>query len=349
MIKRFRFTRAFIFTFRILLRYVLVFLLNKLLPYSWGEVVLKWTHRRVAKKIRKYIFRLRGLYIKLGQLLGVMSNLFVREFIKQLEDLQDRVPAVPYEVIKRRFINQWGKEPIDIFHKFDKKAIAAASLGQVHVAYLEDGTKLAVKALYPNIEKYVKHDLNSMRAIAKLINFFFPYFDTEVIYTEFSDLIKKEINYDNEVENISKFKKNFQGMHNYVFPNIIKKHSCNTILTTEFIEGIKINDVEALEKAGLSPTKVSNRLTKAFCKMIFEDQFFHADPHPGNFFVLPGHRIAFVDFGAVEYISSRNRLIIKNLAKAIVKRDIPRIMDSLEQMGMLSKKADKALYISFSI
>ena len=340
MIKRFRFTRSLIFTLRILIRYTIILLIGKMLPYSWRQGLLSWTNRRVAARIRRYIFRLRGLYIKVGQFLGMMTNLFVRDFVVALADLQDRVPPVPYNTIKKRFIAEWGKTPDEIFYEFDEKPIAAASLGQVHIARLEDGTKLAVKALYPDAENLVKYDLNTVRAIANLISYFFPYFDMAVVYSEFADMIIKEIDYHKEKENIAKFKENFKNEHDFIFPEVYEKYSCSSILTTRYIDGIKINDITALEKAGLNPAKVSANLVRAFCKMIFTDQFFHADPHPGNFFVLPDHKIAFVDFGAVETISLKNKNTIRNLARAIITRDIEKIVESIEQIGVISKKAD---------
>jgi predicted unusual protein kinase regulating ubiquinone biosynthesis (AarF/ABC1/UbiB family) len=318
----------------------MVFLLRKILPYKWADALLQYTNRRAAKRIKRYIFRLRGLYIKLGQFLGMMTNLFMREFIEQLARLQDRVPPVPYKVIKQRFISQWGKEPTQIFHLFNKEPIAAASLGQVHIAKLEDGTKLAVKALYPDIENLVEKDLYAVKSISGLVQFFFPYFDMNILYNEFADMVKKEVNYEKEKENIEIFRKNFEHEKDFVFPVVIEKYSCKTILTLEYINGIKINDIQTIKNSGMSPEKVSRNLVRAYCKMIFNDQFFHADPHPGNFFVLPGHKIAFVDFGAVETVSTRIKLIIRNLARSIITKDIPKIVENLDELGMISRKAD---------
>ena len=221
MIKQLRFTRAFLFTLRILIRYAIVFIIRRLLPGRMADSLLNYTNKRAAKKIKRYIFRLRGLYIKLGQFLGMMTNLFFREFIEQLVELQDSVPPMPYDLIKKRFISQWGKEPVDIFYKFNKTPIAAASLGQVHIAENEDGTKLAVKALYPDIEYLVTHDLHALKAISKLIQFFFPYYDMEIVYNEFSAMVKREVNYELEKDNIHIFKQNFSNEPDFIFPEVI--------------------------------------------------------------------------------------------------------------------------------
>jgi predicted unusual protein kinase regulating ubiquinone biosynthesis (AarF/ABC1/UbiB family) len=318
-----------------------VLFINKFLPKGLGEKLLKHTNRKAAKKIRKYIFKIRGLYIKVGQFLGMMTNLFIREFINELADLQDKVPPVPYKTIKKRFIKEWGKEPHEIFHTFEKTPIASASLGQVHVATLKDGLKLAVKALYPDIENIINTDLSSLKSITRLVNVLFPSLDMKVFYNEFSDIIKREVNYKTEIDNIKIFTENFKDDDDLIFPEVLEEYSSSTILTTKYIDGIKISHVEKIREAGMSTEKISKKLIGAYCKMIFEYQYYHADPHPGNFFVLPGHKIAFVDFGAVETISNKTRTIIKNLTRAIIHRDIPRIMEAIEKMGGFSKNADR--------
>ena len=298
----------------------------------------------VARRSRLYIFRLRGIFIKLGQFLGVTSNLFWPEVAKELEDLQDKVPPVPYRVIERRFLHDFNKTPKEIFQQFDETPIASASLGQVHFAVTHHGDEVAVKTLYPGMEELVRRDLKSIKAILSMTNIFFPYLDFDVIYKEFADMVLEEIDYEQERLNLLEIKKNFENEQDYIFPDVKDEHCSKTVITTEFISGIKINNISELEEQNIDTQNVAQLLIKAYYKMIFVDQKFHSDPHPGNIFVVHSGekiKIAFIDFGSVEVFTERFRRSAPKLINAIIHRRIPHILDTFEEMGFISRMVDR--------
>ncbi len=308
------------------------------------ERILYRTNIFFARRFKRYIFRLRGIFIKLGQFLGVLSNLFWPEVAAELEELQDHVPSVPYEVIKERFIRDFNKSPHELFQQFDKTPLASASLGQVHLAVTPDGRKVAVKALYPGMERLVNKDLKSIRAILSLFHFFFPFFEVNLIYGEFSDMIINEIDYYKEKENIDFIKANFSGDEDYVFPVVVEEFSSKKVLTTEFIDGIKINNIKQLKSEGIDSRQVADMLVKAYCKMFFVDKKFHADPHPGNIFVINGNgrlQLGFIDFGSVEVFTDRFKRNVPRLIKAIVNKRIPYILEAFDEMGFVARDADR--------
>ncbi len=343
MIKYFRFIRSFFFVLRIILLYIVLYTLRRLIPEHWYDKLLIKVNLFVAHRMKQYIFRLRGLFIKLGQFMGVMSNLFYPDIAHVLEALQDQVPPVPYETIKERFLQEFNKPPNELFATFDQVPIASASLGQVHVATTYQGQKVAVKVLYPGMEELVRRDFKSIRAILNLTHFFFPFFDSELIYQEFTETVTEEMNYMQEHRNLEEIKANFKNEPEYIFPEVMGELSSQAILTTEFIEGIKINRVKELEEANIDPGEVSKLLIKAYSKMIFTDEKYHSDPHPGNIFVVNDGtlKIAFIDFGSVEIFSKRFKKYVPKMVNAIINRRISVIVDTLEHMGFMTRLANR--------
>lgn len=343
MIKHFRFIRSFFFALSIFLFYFSMAVLNRFMPESLFNKLLHRSNLFIAKRVRINIFRLRGIFIKLGQFMGVMSNLFYPEIAKELEALQDRVPPVSYDKIKKRFIHEFGVEPEEFFREFEKEPLASASLGQVHIAYTKDGRKVCVKVLYPGMEELVKKDLKSIKAILNLANLFFPFFDPAMIYDEFAETVKAEIDYNKELRNIKEISQNFADDPDILFPNVIEEVSSGAIITTEFIDGIKINQIDEMAAEGINTEEVAELLVRAYCKMIFIDRKFHADPHPGNLFVLKTHpvKIVFIDFGSVEIFSERFNQYAPSLIKAVVNKRIPAIVDNLEHMGFMTRMANR--------
>lgn len=343
MIKRFRFIRSFLFALRVLFIYLLVFTLKRVVPDSWYRKVLHLVNRFVARRIKLYILRLRGIFIKLGQFLGVMGNLFWPDISKELQSLQDRVPPVDYESIRQRFINDFNKPPEELFRSFEKNPLASASLGQVHLAVTHDGRKVAVKTLYLGIKELVKKDLKSIRAILSLIHLIFPTFDFKLVHKEFSDMIQAEIDYHQERKNLEEIKANFKDEQEFFFPEVLGEYSSATVLTTEYVEGIKIDHVQEMKQKGIDTKHVAQLLIKAYCKMFFLDQKFHSDPHPGNLFVMNDSslRIAFIDFGSVEVFTERFRRNIPKLIKSIINMKISNTVDTLEDMGFMTRFADR--------
>jgi ubiquinone biosynthesis protein len=247
----------------------------------------KWkkTHRRNARRMYKGFVRLRGVYIKLGQILSVMGTFLPREIVAELETLQDDVPSAPYKKICKTFIGAFGKTPDKVFKTFSREPIAAASLGQVHEARNEAGDKLAVKILYPRVATIIKVDLKVLGWAIKVYKNFVPIKQIERVHEQLGDMLERETDLVNEAAMIVRMSKNFEGDPDVLFPKVYSEWSTRTVMTMSFMDGVKISKKDALNTLGLDPYAVATKLIKVFYKQLFIDRFFHADPHPGNFFV----------------------------------------------------------------
>ncbi|MBI4410953.1 MAG: AarF/ABC1/UbiB kinase family protein, partial [Deltaproteobacteria bacterium] len=295
---RFRFIRAYWVTFLVLGQYLSLFFLKKIISEARAEGLMLRTHQKTGKRIVANILKLKGLYIKIGQTLSIMTNFLPQALTEGLQELQDAVPPHPYEEMEKRFLADFGKRPDEIFKSIEPVPIASASLGQVHVAYARNGAKLAVKFQYPDIDRIVGQDLKTIRNIFGLVNFVFPHYGLKNIYRECAQMILQELDFEMEGKNLEQIGKNFNGEaarppatwkeSKYVFPKVTWDLCSKKILTAEFIDGIKVTNLEALKAAGIDPQEVAVSLIHSYCKQIFIDGVYHADPHPGNIIVVPG-------------------------------------------------------------
>ena len=360
-ISRWRFVRAYVVTFQILSRYLTLFLLRKFFGKGRFEGILFEAHQKTAKKIVANIIQLKGVYIKIGQTLSVMTNFLPPAFTSGLESLQDAVPPHPYDEIVKRFETDLGKQPEELFASFDKTPIASASLAQVHVARAKDGAKLAVKLQYPDIDRLVLSDLATIRRIFGLIDFLFPNYGLRQVYQESAKMILNELDFETEGRNLEQIRKNFTEHPQYLFPKVYLNISSKKILTAEFIDGIKVSNVAALREAGIDPHEVAVSLIHMYCKQIFVDGVYHADPHPGNIIVVPNHgstsspcpkpdtlsgvegspaqfKIALVDYGATATISPDMKQGITLFVEGVMKKDTRTLSAAMKQMGFIARE-----------
>lgn len=339
-VKRFKLLRAYFFTLKILLKYFFLFILKKPLPNRVYIRLLKKFNLRVSYKVRNYFIRLQGIYVKLGQFLSVIGNVFAPELTFYLKDLQDKVPSKPFALFLPVFLENWGAEPQHILDFFDKHPVASASLGQVYQGVYQ-GQKVAIKVLYPDIENILQKDLKILKSLLNLIEVFFPSLDTSSLFTEFSDMLLKEIDYNYEKKHITKLKAQFSSKDFVVIPNYIDTLSGKNILVTQFIEGCKIDDISCLKAMGHDPLVIAQNLVHVYSKMIFRHGFFHADPHPGNLIITPQGKIGIIDFGAVDALSYDALFMIRKVLKAFLFKDHALIVRHFEEMGFLKPDADK--------
>lgn len=340
MFARLRFFKAYSCVLIVLGSYLLTALQRRLLGAAWVAEKMERVHRRNARRIEKTILELKGLFIKVGQMLSIMSNFLPPALTQGLEGLQDSVPPHPYEAIETRFREEFKKGPKEIFARFEEKPIASASLGQVHVAELSDGTKVAVKVQYPEIDRIVRTDLRTLRRIFGLLHLFFPVYGLKSVYQEMADVVTRELDYTYEGKNLELIRKNFEGEGDFSFPEVFWEHSSPKILTLRFMEGIKISEVDWIRKSGIDPTLVATRIIHAYCKQIFIDGVYHADPHPGNLLVCKegeGFKIVLVDFGATARISERMRHGITLFAEGLIKRDTRLLANAMREMGFVAR------------
>ncbi len=292
-----------------------------------------------------------GIYIKAAQYLSTVSNLFDTEFTEIFANVANDVEVRPYAVIRSRFVEEFKAEPEELYAEFSREPLAAASLGQVHVARIRDGRKVAVKFLHPNMESQIRMDLRSLRYAVRLTRWFFPQIDFSGHLTEFSNMLLYEVDYRNEAENMRLARENFAADPRVVIPDVIGELSCSTVITTEFIEGIPISDLEALDRASVDRKAVTELLLECYARMVFRDRFYHADPHPGNIFVIRGAgavplRLGFVDFGAVQFITDRTITFLRRFIEILRSRDISAMVDLAVEAEALRPTANREHYIT---
>ena len=310
------------------------------------EVLIK-----VLVAFRQTAIKLGVLMIKLGQFLSSRADLLPEQALSVLAALQDEVPAEPFSHVLYLIEAELGKPITEIFSSFERKATAAASLGQVHKAVLAStGEEVAVKVQRSNIDQLVRMDLNSLKFVIRVIMRFVDtskFIDLMAVYREFERTVYEEIDYITEAANCKRFKEMFEDDPTIYIPRVYDEYTTRRVLVLEWIDGIKINDYTALEAAGIDRLEAANRTVQAYFHQFFDEGFFHADPHPGNIFVkqgMPGNGpiIEFVDFGMVGSLTSNMKKSMKDLFLSFVTRDSETMVQALTQLGFIGKGANIA-------
>jgi len=292
-----------------------------------------------AERLRLALEELGTTFIKFGQILSTRYDIVPEEFIKELVKLQDQVPPFDYSEVKRVIETEFGKGIGEIFLSFDPEPIAAASIGQVHRARLPGGEEVVVKVMRPGIERIIEIDLSILMSLARFADKHVKEirsYNVVGFVEEFSRIIRLEIDYIHEAQNADRFYMNFEGSITVRIPGVYWKYITEHTLTMEYLEGIKVSDLEQLEAAGHDKKRISNILTNAYLKMIFEDGFYHADPHPGNILVSRDETIVFLDFGIAGYIDPILRENLADIMIAIRKNDIDLLIESIIELGLIS-------------
>lgn len=307
----------------------------------------KKIHRRNARRMFKGFVRLRGVYIKLGQILSVMGTFLPREYTEELEGLQDDVPPASYAKIAKTFSHSFNKQPTEVFRTFEKEPIAAASLGQVHQATNGAGDKLAVKILYPNVATVIEVDLRVLGWAIRIYKNFVPVQQIERVHEQLADMLQRETDLENEARMIARMAKNFESDPDTLFPSVYPEWSSRTVLTMSFMDGVKITKKDALRKLELDPYAVATKLIKVFYKQLFIDRFFHADPHPGNFFVQRGPegqpRIVVLDLGSATELSKNLADGMFDILSGLMQRKDDLVVKGIDEMGFVAPTGDRAL------
>jgi predicted unusual protein kinase regulating ubiquinone biosynthesis (AarF/ABC1/UbiB family) len=343
-----RFLRAYLTTFVVLSSYAWLGAKTRIFGGHYREDHLDAVHRRNARRIEATILALQGLFIKVGQLFSIMTNFLPEELRAGLADLQDAVPARPYEQIERRVREELGGAPEEVFAAFERTPVASASLGQVHRATTREGQVVAVKVQHVGVEEMARADLKTIWRIVRIVRRFFKARGIENYYHEIRAMIVDELDFLKEAGHIEAIAENFKDNDKVVFPRVHKSLSTSRILTLGWVDGIKIADTQRLREAGLDPAAVARDLLKVYCQMIFVDGLYHADPHPGNVLVRADGAIALLDFGAVGRLEPSMRQGISSFLEAIIKGDEEQLLRSLRMMGFLrvgSEQSDAAARI----
>ncbi len=312
---------------------------------------MQQVHRHNARRVLATIEELQGLFIKVGQLISVLANMLPEAFRKELEKLQDRAPPRSYEDIERRVMAELGgRKPGDLFAQFSREPVAAASIGQVHRALLHSGQKVAVKIQYPGIEAIVRTDLSIIRRIIGVLRRFLSDWGWNTIYNEIREMVLEELDYRHEASAIRAIAANFDGRKDVAIPHVFDEFCTARVLTTEWMSGTRVGDIAALDAQGIDRKQAARLCVEAYCKQIFIDGLYHADPHPGNILLRPSEpgetrpTVVFLDFGATGHVSQGMRKGIVTFLQGAMTRDVSRIVTSLKEMGFISRHANHEVF-----
>ena len=298
---------------------------------------------QTAEHLRVALEQLGPTFIKLGQLLSTRPDLMPPAYAQELAKLQDSAPPVPIEDIRQAIREELGAEPEQLFAEFDPEPLAAASIGQAHTATLLDGTAVVVKVRRPGVVARIEEDLDILQNLAVRASRRWERardYDLPGIAQEFATSIRAEVDYLREGRNAERFAANFAGT-DVTIPRIFWETTTSRVLTMERMSGIKIDDLLALDNAGIDRKVVAQRGADTVLKMIFDDRFFHADPHPGNMFVQGDATIALIDFGMVGEIDEGLQEQLTDFLVAFTRGDAAGLGDALVGLSVRKESADR--------
>ncbi len=281
-------------------------------------------HYSRAERIRLALEELGPTFIKLGQILSTRPDLIPLEYSEELSKLQDHVPPFPYEMAREIFKEETGHLPEEIFQHFEENTVAAGSIGQAHKAVLKTGEEVVVKVQRPGIQNIIQTDLEIMFHLATLTERHLEEMKIHQpakIVEEFAYILENEIDFTTEAGYIERFARSFMKDDTVYVPKIFHELSTERILTMEYIDGIKASETDRLQRHGYDLKLLAVRGATLIMKQIFVHGFFHADPHPGNVFILPNNIICYLDFGMMGRLNPQDQLDFTELIIAVVRRD----------------------------
>ncbi|XP_022740136.1 protein ACTIVITY OF BC1 COMPLEX KINASE 8, chloroplastic [Durio zibethinus] len=321
---------------------------NQKFSYRGGMTEEKKVLRRkaLAKWLKESILRLGPTFIKIGQQFSTRVDILAQEYVDQLSELQDQVPPFPSATALSIVEEELGGPVDDIFDRFDYEPIAAASLGQVHRARLK-GQEVVIKVQRPGLKDLFDIDLKNLRVIAEYLQKIDPKSDGAkrdwvAIYDECASVLYQEIDYAKEAANAELFATNFKEMDYVKVPTIYWEYTTPQVLTMEYVPGIKINKIQALDQLGVDRKRLGRYAVESYLEQILSHGFFHADPHPGNIAVddVNGGRLIFYDFGMMGSISSNIREGLLEAFYGVYEKDPDKVLQAMIQMGVLVPTGD---------
>ncbi len=283
--------------------------------------------------------------IKLGQILSTRDDLLPPEYIEELSLLRENVPPAPVDEIVTTIEAELGRPLDDLFDAFERTPLAVASIGQVHAARLPGGCEVIVKIQRPGVAEQIEQDLAILRQLASLAQRHAPlaeHYDLVELAEEFSWTLRNELDYMREGRNADQFRDGFRENPEVVIPAVHWEQTTERVLTLERVDGLRIDDIAGLEAAGIDRPALARRAARVILDEVFTLRFFHADPHPGNFAVLPDGRIVAYDFGMVGRISTRTSRALLTLLRATVQDDSDRVIDAAVELDIIHGTFDRA-------
>ncbi|NEN86405.1 ABC1 kinase family protein [Paenibacillus elgii] len=299
--------------------------------------------RSIGERIRTFLEELGPTFVKIGQIASTRPDLLPAHIIDELVKLQDRVPPFPFEQVREVLESEFGEPFEKLFAEFLETPIAAASIGQVHLARLHTGEPVAVKIQRPNIRSIIETDLEILDDLARLaehrLDWAAKYQVRDMVY-ELSQSLRAELDYTNEGRSAQRMAKPFERDSDVHIPAIYWDYSSRNVLTMEYLEGVKPTETERLQELGYDPKKLSETIARIVFQQIFVEGFFHADPHPGNIIVLPGGVIGLIDFGMVGRLTPMMKYHFGSLVIALRRNSTDGVIKAIEGIGIIPDDVD---------
>jgi len=296
-----------------------------------------------AARFRLALEELGPTFIKLGQLLSTRADIVTSDVLEELQKLQDHIPAVPTEQIMAQIHRELGYPVEEIFETFEDTPLATASIAQVHRATLKNGEQVVCKVRRPDIQSVIETDTDIMMGMAYLVEKHLPggdMYDPIGLVKEFRRTIQRELDFSREGRTTERFAANFADDETVHIPKVFWDHSGQTVLTLEYVSGIKISQHKELKEAGLDLKIIARNGADNFLKQVFIHGLFHADPHPGNIHVLPGNIICIFDFGMAGRLDDELKLHLTELLLCVLHRDVDRLIMQLLYSGELHDESN---------
>lgn len=317
---------------------------NQYLPKKQHKMEEQYNMQTIGSKLRNTLQELGPTFIKLGQIASTRRDLIPEVITKELELLQDQVTAFSYEQVKKCIEEELGDLPENLFLEFSETPLATASIGQVHTAVLKTGESVAVKIQRPDILPIVETDLEILDDLARIMEENFSWAKTNQvrkIINEFSRSLRAELDYLIEGRNSERIAKQFITQPHIYIPKVHWHLTTKKVLTMDFVSGIKINNLKKIDEENYDRKLIARRITDSMLQQILEEGFFHGDPHPGNIYVLPDERIAYLDFGLVGRLSQETKYHFASLVIQLQKGDTKGMVKTISSMGVLSEQTDR--------
>ncbi|MCH1624278.1 ABC1 kinase family protein [Ferdinandcohnia quinoae] len=313
--------------------------LTKKPEHEWEKL---W--EKVGKTFRTTLFDLEGLLIKIGQLLSIRGDLLPNAFIRQIQDLVDKVPPSPWEDIKEILEKEWNGSIEQRVRSINTQSIASASIGEVFQGVLNDGTLVAIKVQRPNIRSIVQTDFHSLAIIIWFAHYFAPvpkgFINFKVLFQELKQVIERELDFEKEMEAALYFQEHFKELNGLKIPSFYPDLCTSRVLVMEWIDGIKVTELEKLGEHQINRKEMAQRLLLMFLPQWLEAGLFHADPHAGNILIRQDGTIVLLDFGMVGEISKKDADTFQRLVEGVLVKNYPAVIECLSDLGFLLPNAD---------